>query len=116
MVRPDTAGWGTLRVSGRLEVVYSGEAEEPAYLTSDWFRERRVRPDAAQRSALRARRGRARIDPQGALEDPTDVSVTGYLAFERLADRVPAEYVPPHPARGADVGPAGRHQTATLER
>ena len=111
VMRADTAGWGTLRVSGRLDVVYRGEAEEPAYLASEWFRERRARPDAVQRSSLRVRRGRARIDPQGAPEDPMAVSTSGYLAFERLADLVPAEYVPPRPRPAAGVGGAEPHET-----
>ena len=92
VMRADTAGWGTLRVRGRLDVVYDREGEEPAYLGSEWFRERRARPDPAQRSSIRVERGRARIDPQGTPEDPFAVTTSGYLAFERLADLVPEEY------------------------
>ena len=100
VMRADTAGWGSLRVPGRLDVVYA-EAEEPAYLDSDWFRERRVRPDPVQRSAVRVERGRARIDPQGTPEDPFGVSTSGYMGFERLADLVPADYRPvPRGVRG----------------
>ena len=95
VMRTDSAGWGTLRVRGRLEVTYHGEPEAPEYLRSDWFRERRSRPDRAQRSALTVERGRARIDPQGTPEDPFAVSASGYLAFERLADLVPEDYTPP---------------------
>ncbi|WP_412060979.1 carboxypeptidase-like regulatory domain-containing protein [Rubrivirga sp. IMCC45206] len=90
----DADGWGTLRVRDRLEVVYDGEPEEPAYLRSEWFRESRSRPDPVQRSALTVDRGRARIDPRGVPEDPFAVSVSGHMAFERLADRVPRGYVP----------------------
>lgn len=88
-------GWGTLRADGSIEVIYGGEPEEPAYLRSSWFREHRSRPDPAQRSGVMVERGLARIDPRGVSEDPFAVSVTGHLAFERLADRVPHEYVPP---------------------
>ena len=106
VMRPDTAGWGTLRVRGRLDVVYD-EAEEPAYLRSDWFRERRGRVNDVQRSSLRVERGRVRIDPQGTPEDPFAVTAMGYLGFERLADLVPAEYAPPPRPRGARSRPTG---------
>ncbi|MEL6615836.1 MAG: hypothetical protein AAFQ43_08865, partial [Bacteroidota bacterium] len=76
----------------RLEVTY-GEPEDPAYPRSAWFREPRQRPARLQRSALHVG-GRARIDPQGTPEDPFAVSASGYLAFERLADRVPEDYAP----------------------
>ena len=88
-------GWGTLRARGRVEVVYDGEPEEPAYLASEWFRERRSRPDPVQRSALHLERSAVRIDPQGTPEDPFAVATSGHLAFERLADRVPEDYRPP---------------------
>ena len=91
VMRADTAGWGTLRVSGRLGVVFQ-EDEDPAYLGSEWFREPRVRADRVQRSSIRVERGRVRIDPQGTPEDPFAVVASGYLAFERLADLVPEEY------------------------
>jgi hypothetical protein len=87
-------GWGTLRGFERIDVTYRGEPEEAAYLESEWFRERRSRPDSVQRSSLHLN-GRARIDPQGTPEDPFAISASGHLAFERLADRVPEEYEPP---------------------
>ena len=91
----DSAGWGTLRVRDQLDVTYRGEPEEPAYLRSEWFRERRRRPASVQRSSLVVARGGARIDPQGTPEDPFAVSTMGHMAFERLADRVPEDYRPP---------------------
>lgn len=94
VMRPDTAGWGVLRVQGRLDVVYADEAEAPEYLDSEWFRERRGRPDRVQRSSIRVSRGRAWIDPQGTPDDPFAVTTTGYFAFERLADLLPDEYAP----------------------
>lgn len=89
----DADGWGTLRIRGRLGVAYRAEAEDPAYLRSEWFRERRRRPLRVQRSAIRAR-GTVRIDPQGTTGDPFALVSTGYFAFERLADLVPEDYVP----------------------
>ena len=95
LIEVDADGWATLHVRGRLDVTYSGEPEEAAYLRSDWFREPRRRPDPVQRSSVFVDGSRARIDPQGTPEDPFAVSVSGHLAFERLADLVPAEYVLP---------------------
>ncbi len=88
-------GWGSLRFRGRIEVVYTRESEESVYLTSGRFRERRSRPDAVQRSAMYPDGNTARTDPQGTPEDPFAISVSGYMAFERLADSVPEDYAPP---------------------
>ena len=106
LVRVGDDGWGTLRVRGHLEVTFR-EPEEPAYLRSDWFRGGRSRPAEVQISGLRIRRG-ARFDPQGTPEDPFAISTSGYLGFERLADRVPEDYAPPPEARDPERADAGR--------
>jgi len=94
VLRVDTTGWGTIRVRGQLGVE-SAETESPAYLESSWFRERRRRPDPTQHSTVRLHGGE-RIDPQGTPEDPFALTVSGYMAFERLADLLPADYeIPP---------------------
>ena len=95
LVRADGLGWGTLRIPGHLAVTYRGEPEEPSYLRSEWFSELRRRPDSVQQSTIRLARSHVRIDPQGTPEDPFAIITTGHLAFERLADLVPEEYVPP---------------------
>ena len=92
LMRRNADGWGTLRFRGRLDVVYTGEPEEPEYLTSEWFHERRGRPDEVQRSALVLDGYAVRIDPQGTPEVHDAVTSMGHMAFERLADRVPEEY------------------------
>ena len=96
VIRTDDEGWGTLRTTGQLGVRYTREAEPDAYLESAWFREPRNRPEPYQRSRISLRRGE-RIDPQGTPEDPFALTVSGYLAFERLADLLPAEYADPAP-------------------
>lgn len=98
LLRVDAAGWGTLSLRGRLGVTYHAEPEEPGYLASEWFRERRRRPAPVQRSTLTAA-GRVRIDPQGTPHDPFGLVSSGYLAYERLADLVPEEYPGPRPMR-----------------
>lgn len=103
LVRVGADGWATLTVRGRLEVVYDGEPEEPAYLRSAWFQGARRRPAPYQRSGLTTSRLNVRLDPQGTPLDPFAVSTTGHMGFERLADRVPRDYgQPPAPA---DDGP-----------
>lgn len=93
VMQVDSTGWGTLRVRGQLGVRYTGEAESPAYLDSAWFRERRNRPAPDQESRIYLQ-GDERIDPQGTPEDPFALRVSGYMAFERLADLLPVEYRP----------------------
>lgn len=87
-------GAPTLLFRGELEVVYDREPEEPAYLLSDWFHERRRRPASVQRSALTVVRNGAALDPDGTPVDPFAVTSSGHMAFERLADRVPRDFVP----------------------
>lgn len=89
-------GWFRLRADGvALGVTYAREPEVPAYLRSEWFREGRSTPRDAQESVLVLSGSTALVDPRGDPEDPFAISVMSYLAFERLADLVPAEFVPP---------------------
>ena len=94
-VRGDEAGWFALRYDGLLGVRYDVEPEVPAYLSSEWFREARSAPEPFQQSYLRLDSDSEEVDPQGNPTDPFGISASGYLAFERLGDLVPAEYVPP---------------------
>ena len=90
---PDSAGFYNVVFAGSaINVLFSGEPEVPAYLTSEWFRGARSTPNAFQESDLISTRPQQAIDPQGNPEDPDGISASGYLAFERLADLVPAEY------------------------
>ena len=90
---PDTAGFYRVVFAGSaLNVVFAGEPEVPAYLTSEWFRGARSAPNAFQESDLISTRPEQAIDPQGNPEDPDGIQASGYIAFERLSDLVPAEY------------------------
>jgi len=95
VVRSDEPGWFSLRYDGLLGVKYDVEPEVPAYLSSEWFREARSAPEPFQQSYLTLSSDAEEVDPQGNPADPFGVSASGYLAFERLGDLVPAEYVPP---------------------
>ena len=95
VVRSDEPGWYALRFDGLLGVKYDVEPEVPAYLSSEWFREARSAPEPFQQSHLPLSSDAEEVDPQGNPTDPFGISASGYLAFERLGDLVPAEYVPP---------------------
>ncbi|GAB5536166.1 MAG: carboxypeptidase-like regulatory domain-containing protein [Rubricoccaceae bacterium] len=95
VVRSDEPGWFSLEYDGLLGVKYDVEPEVPAYLSSEWFREARSAPEPFQQSNLKLSSEAEEVDPQGNPADPFGISASGYLAFERLGDLVPAEYVPP---------------------
>lgn len=87
-----------LDFEGFVEVVYLGETETEAYTT--WLDQyassgmiRRNVPKF-QTSQFWLERGPATIDYKGDLVDPYGVTVSGFFAFERVADQVPKEYRP----------------------
>ncbi|GAB5536168.1 MAG: carboxypeptidase-like regulatory domain-containing protein [Rubricoccaceae bacterium] len=90
VLRVDSTGWGTIRARGQLGVEFA-EPESSAFLEWSWFRERRRQPNPTQHSTIRLEGGE-RIDPQGTPEDPFALTVSGYMAFERLADLLPTEF------------------------
>lgn len=95
-VETGAPGWYHLQFDGMLGVGYETEPEAPAYLSSEWFRESRATPYDRQQSYLQLTNGDpALVDPKGTPADPFAISASGYLAFERLGDLVPEEYVPP---------------------
>ena len=103
----DGGGVPTLVVRGELEVAYDGEPEEERYPESDWFRERRRRPLPVQRSVLTVERVGAALDPDGTPADPFAITARGYIAFERLADRVPRDFLDGPPEAEAGDGDGG---------
>lgn len=90
---PDSAGFFTVLFNGSaIAVRFDGEPEVPAYLQSEWFREARSAVNPFQESDLISTKPQQTIDASGNPEDPDGISASGYLAFERLSDLVPAEY------------------------
>jgi len=93
----ETAGEHTLDVQGMAEVLYLGEMESEAYkawraaYARDGLRRRAPR---VQTSQFWLERGPATIDYKGDVVDPYGVTVSGYYAFERVADQLPKEYRP----------------------
>ena len=87
-------GVPTLLVADELEVLYNGEPEDERYPGSAWFLEHRGRADSVQHSRLTVEGGAAALNPDGTSVDPFAVTARGHMAFERLADRVPRDFLP----------------------
>jgi len=89
----DTLPAGTRRLDfrGRLRIVYTREAEAPAFLR--WRRARRA-PRDRQRSFLELEDGAVTVDPAGEIVEPYGATRFGYFAFERLAALLPKGYRP----------------------
>ena len=90
---PDSSGFYNVLFNGSaINVRFDGEPEVPAYLRSEWFRGGRSAVNPFQESDLISTKPQQAIDASGNPEDPDGISASGYLAFERLSDLVPAEY------------------------
>lgn len=77
---------------GHLEIVYTGEREDPAYL--DWSLRPASSNPRVQTSWTYLDHGPAVVDYKGDTMDPYAVVFMGYWAFERVADEPPREYRP----------------------
>jgi hypothetical protein len=88
----------TLDFHGFAEVIYLGEqqSEEYAAWRSRYASDGMIRGRAPrfQTSQFWLERGPATVDYKGDVVDPYGVTVSGYYAFERVADQVPKEYRP----------------------
>jgi len=96
MTQGDTSGEHILDFLGMAEIIYLGEQQSEAY--SDW-REQRTgrrggRAPRYQTSQFWLERGPATVDYKGEVVERYGVTVSGYFAFERVADQVPKEYRP----------------------
>lgn len=87
-----------LDFQGMVEVVFLGETETEAYKT--WRAQAtgsglsRSRAPKYQTSQFWLERGPATVDYKGDVVDPYGVTVSGFFAFERVADQLPKEYRP----------------------
>lgn len=76
-----------------VEVVYTKENESRAYRQWQGLPEP-ARP-GYQRSWIRLTRDSVLVDTDGSILDAEGVAFYGHMAYERLADMVPREYIPP---------------------
>ena len=90
--RPSDTSATRLDFSGRLEIAYPEEQEEPAFLR--WQRGFGQAP-GPQTSFIELNDPFVTLDPTGEIVEPYGATVYGYFAFERLANQVPQDYTPP---------------------
>lgn len=87
-----------LDFQGFIEVVYLGEQQSEAYYAwrSQYASGNSIggRAPRYQTSQFWLERGPATIDYKGDIVDPYGVTVSGYFAFERVADQLPKEFRP----------------------
>lgn len=82
-----------LNFFGRLEIIYRHERETERFLR--WQgRHYHDGPDV-QTSYLELNEHPVTVDADGEIVEPYGATAFGYFAFERLADAVPAGYIPP---------------------
>ncbi len=82
----------TIDFRGFIEVVFTGEEEDLAYLRFQGEYARRAPRN--QRSWIELTNGPTVLDLNGEVRDPYGLTIYGYFAFERVADEVPKEYRP----------------------
>ena len=85
-----------LEFEGAIELIFKGELESEAY--ANWQRSyggpAGMRGDRFQRSLFWQENGPTLVDYKGDILNPYGVTVSGHLAFERIADDLPKEYRP----------------------
>jgi hypothetical protein len=96
MEEGEASGEHILDFHGMAEILYLGEQQSEAYAA---WREQQTggrsgRAPRYQTSQFWLERGPATVDYKGEIVERYGVTVSGYFAFERVADQVPKEYRP----------------------
>ena len=98
MKEGEAAGEHILDFRGTAETIFLGEKQSDAYdeWRSQYARGRGVggRAPRYQTSQFWLERGPATVDYKGEVVERYGITVSGYFAFERVADEVPKEYRP----------------------
>ncbi|WP_188467486.1 carboxypeptidase-like regulatory domain-containing protein [Marivirga lumbricoides] len=79
-----------MRASNLLQIVYQNEKEELNYLTHS-----RTKKPGLQTSILNIVSGEEELNLAGDITNPSNVFLEGYLAWEKIGDLLPLDYVPP---------------------
>ena len=82
-----------LTFSRFLEIIYTKEKESRTF--QQWSGIGSTYRQGDQQSFMKLNDGPTLVDHEGEVIDPYGITVYGYYAFERLADRLPKEYRPP---------------------
>ena len=98
-----TDGRVFLHFSDELQVVYFGEAPDPAYTApmSPIGPAEKTMPAKRQVSRLTLVVPEAEINPNGTLANPFDVVPGEYWGFQRIGEFLPLDYAPPVATRAA---------------
>jgi hypothetical protein len=101
--RVATDGRVFLRFSDELQVVYFGEAPDPAYTArmSPIGPAEKTMPAKRQVSRLTLVVPEAEINPNGTLANPFDVVPGEYWGFQRIGEFLPLDYAPPVATKAA---------------
>lgn len=85
-----------LEVNGAIELIFKGELESEAYAAwqKNFGGPPGVRGERFQKSLFWQENGPTLVDYKGDILNPYGVTVSGHLAFERVADELPKEYRP----------------------
>lgn len=93
LVRQKTENLKTIRFEGSLYVVYTPETESSSYRVSGFAVQRPVEYDAYQISVINHSSRELSFYADGRVFDPASVITEGYMAYERIADMVPRDYL-----------------------
>ncbi|HEV7379535.1 MAG TPA: carboxypeptidase-like regulatory domain-containing protein [Dyadobacter sp.] len=81
-----------LSFEGFLQVVYTGEKEEPTYVAAEsMFRKRQP---TYQTSVISMKQEKVILDESGSLADPLALTFEGYWGWEKAGDMLPLDYQP----------------------
>lgn len=83
----------SLDFENNLSVVYTKELEERGYISRNMFRE--MREPLPQTSSIIPLKHPSVIDRNGVLVNPLNVIYEGYWSYEKFANSLPLDYVPP---------------------
>jgi hypothetical protein len=93
LVRQKSDNLKTLRFDGALYVVYTPERERSAYRDSGFRIERPGEYADYQVSVINHTNGELSFYADGRIFDPASVIIEGHMAYERIADMVPRDYL-----------------------
>jgi hypothetical protein len=82
-----------LDFENNISVVYTKELEEKGYILRNAFS--KMRKASPQSSSIISQRTPTTINQKGILVRPLDVFYEGYWSYEKFADSLPLDYVPP---------------------
>ncbi|WP_439882215.1 carboxypeptidase-like regulatory domain-containing protein [Pontibacter sp. MBLB2868] len=84
------AATATLAFADFMQVVYTGEKEELAYLLQ--FSDRKSGKPSYQTSVISLHSGSVQLEPNGSVSEPLDVLLEGYWGWEKVGEMLPLDY------------------------